>query len=162
MWSWQIINRYGADESPYSTSPAMSKESMSPSSERTFTFVFLSSTIMAATVSLGDRRLEIFCSISPLCKESNALQKSINKCWLRFFTRTPSKIQQIVKICDVVDRFLRKPFCHIYIYICVCAYRLKYDNNVYICVLGENKMICSDAFSFLIFHFILTSFHKGW
>ena len=26
-------------------------------------------------------------------------------------TRTPSRIQWIVKICDIVDLFLQKPFC---------------------------------------------------
>ena len=49
------------------------------------------------------------CSIFPLCMESNALEKSTNDSVIsRILTRTP-KIQRIVKICDVVDRFLRKP-----------------------------------------------------
>ena len=30
---------------------------------------------------------------------------------LGFIARTPSRIRRIVKICDVVDRFLRNPFC---------------------------------------------------
>ena len=47
--------------------------------------------------------------------ESKALVKSINNivasCFFCcFFSRTPSKIQQIVKISDVVDLFFRKPF----------------------------------------------------
>ena len=51
--------------------------------------------IMAATVSLGRqipwRNLQM--GVSPQ----------------GFFARTPSKIRQIVRICDVLDRFLRKP-----------------------------------------------------
>ena len=39
--------------------------------------------------------------------KSNALDKSTNNS--EFFARTP-KIRRIVKICDVVDRFLQKPF----------------------------------------------------
>ena len=40
-----------------------------------------------------------------------ALEKSTNNMVAcRFFARTPSRILQIVKICDVVDLFLRKPF----------------------------------------------------
>ena len=43
--------------------------------------------------------------------KSNALEKSSNRSVdFRFFTQTPSKIQRIVRICDVVDQFLRKPF----------------------------------------------------
>ena len=34
----------------------------------------------------------------------------INCVALKFFAGTPSNIRFIVKICDVVDRFLRKPF----------------------------------------------------
>ena len=43
--------------------------------------------------------------------KSKAFAKSTNNIVAsRFFARTPSRIQQIVKICDVVDLFLRKPF----------------------------------------------------
>ena len=43
--------------------------------------------------------------------ESRAMEKSPNYCVVsRFFAPTPSIIQWIVRICDVVDRFLRKPF----------------------------------------------------
>ena len=43
--------------------------------------------------------------------ESKALVKSTNNIVAsRFFARTPSRIRWIVKICDVVDLFLRKPF----------------------------------------------------
>ena len=43
--------------------------------------------------------------------ESKALEKSTNDIVaFRFFAHTPSRIQRIVKICDIVDRFLRKPF----------------------------------------------------
>ena len=42
--------------------------------------------------------------------ELNALEKSTNESVAsRIFERTP-KIWRIVRICDVVDRFLRKPF----------------------------------------------------
>ena len=43
--------------------------------------------------------------------ESKVLEKSINNIvTARFFARTLSRIQRIVKICDVVDLFLWKPF----------------------------------------------------
>ena len=44
--------------------------------------------------------------------ESKALVKSTNSIVAcRFFARTPSRIHRIVNICEVVDLFLRKPFC---------------------------------------------------
>ena len=43
--------------------------------------------------------------------ESNALEKLTNDIVVsRFFIHTPSRIQWVVKICEVVDLFLRKPF----------------------------------------------------
>ena len=44
--------------------------------------------------------------------ESKALVKltDSNVAW-RFFARTPSRILRMVNICEVVDQFLRKPFC---------------------------------------------------
>ena len=48
-----MINRYWANVSPCSTPATMSKLSVSPSGEQTFTFVFLYSIIMAVTVSFG-------------------------------------------------------------------------------------------------------------
>ena len=43
--------------------------------------------------------------------ESKALVKSTNNIVAaRFFARPPSRIRWIVKICDVVDLFLRNPF----------------------------------------------------
>ena len=66
---------------------------------------------MAATVSLGRPQASSICSIFPLCMESKALEKSTNNIVASsFFACIPSRIQRIVKICDVVDRFLRKPF----------------------------------------------------
>ena len=47
------MNRYETKISPCSTPATMSKKSVSPSGERTFSFVFLYSIIMTATVSLG-------------------------------------------------------------------------------------------------------------
>ena len=50
------------------------------------------------------------CSTFVLCMESNALKNSKNRCVAsRFFARTP-KIWGIVRICNFVDRFPRKPF----------------------------------------------------
>ena len=89
----------------------MSNKSLSPSNEWIFTFVFLFSIIMAATVSLGRPRARSICSIFPLCMALNALDKSTNNSVAsRIFARTPFNIRGIVKICDVVDRFLWKPF----------------------------------------------------
>ena len=48
-----MIKRYGANVSPCSTPDTMSKYSVSPFDEQTFTFVSLYSIIMVATVSLG-------------------------------------------------------------------------------------------------------------
>ena len=51
------------------------------------------------------------CSIFPLWMESKALVKSTNNIVAcRLFARTRSRIRRIVKICDVVNVFLRKPF----------------------------------------------------
>ena len=61
---------------------------------------------MAPTISLWRPYAFSIHSILPLCIESNALQKSMNKIVAsRFFGQTP-KIRRIVRICDVVDRFL--------------------------------------------------------
>ena len=68
-----------------------------------FTFVFLSSIIMAPMVSFGRQWARSICSIFPLCIKPKSVAS-------RFFKRTPSKIRRIVRIFDVVDRFLRKPF----------------------------------------------------
>ena len=50
---------------------------------------------------------------SSLCvwkKSTNRLEKSTNSSvTLRFFARSPSMIQLIVRICEVVERFLQKP-----------------------------------------------------
>ena len=84
---------------------------LSPYGERTFTFVFLYSIIMAATVSFGSPWANNICSIFPLCIESKASEKSTNNIVAsRFFSPTPSRFRRIVKICDDLDRFLRKPF----------------------------------------------------
>ena len=106
-----MIKGYGANVSPCSTPAAMLKWSVLPSGERTFTLVFLQSIIMAATVSSGRPHAKGICSIFPLWMESKALVNSTNiivHC--KLFARTPSRIQQIDKICEVVDIFFRKPF----------------------------------------------------
>ena len=88
----------------------MTKYSMSPSGERTFTLVFLWRTVNAATVFSRPYTRRI-CSIFPLCMESKALVKSTNNnVTCRIFARTPSRILRMVNICEVVDLFLRKPF----------------------------------------------------
>ena len=62
---------------------------------------------MVMTVSLGRPYTRSFCSIFPMCMESNALKKSTNEIVAsRFFAQTPSKIQQIFRIGDVVNQFL--------------------------------------------------------
>ena len=60
--------------SPCGTPATMSKLSVCPSEEQTFTFVFLYS-IITATVSLGKPLASCICSIFSLCMESKALVK---------------------------------------------------------------------------------------
>ena len=58
---------------------------------------------------VGRRRI-VFASTS-LCVWIKAMAKSTNNIVAsRFFAYTTSRIRRIVKICDVVDLFLRKPF----------------------------------------------------
>ena len=64
--SRQMIKRYGASVSPFSTPATMSKYSVSPSGDRTFTLVFLQRIVIAATVSLGMPYASRICSIFPL------------------------------------------------------------------------------------------------
>ena len=52
--------------------------------QRTFTFVFLYSIIMAETVSLGSLLVRSICSIFPLFMELNALENLTNSVALRF------------------------------------------------------------------------------
>ena len=109
-YSRQMIKRRQANVSPCSTPATILKKYVSLSGDRTFTFVFLYSIIMATTVSFGKPWASRICSIFPMWMESKALVKSTNNIVAsRFFARTP-RIRRIVKICEVVDRFLRKPF----------------------------------------------------
>ena len=106
-----MIKRYWANVSPCSTPATMSKWYVSPSVERTFNFLFLYSIIVAATVSLCRPKARSICSIFLLCMASKAFEKSTNNIIAsEFFTLGLSRIRRIVKICDVLDRFLRKPF----------------------------------------------------
>ena len=125
--------KYGANVSPCSIPDTMSKQSVSPSGEQTFTFVFLYIIIMAATVSLGRPQAGSICSIFPLCMESKGLAKSINN---RFFVHTPSRIRQIVKICDAVDLFFQKRYKNTYIYI----YNI-YILYIYMYIWGSHGLI---------------------
>ena len=61
-----MIKRYGASVSPCSTPATMSKYSVSPSGDRTFTLVFLYRLVIAATVSLGMPYASRIYSIFPL------------------------------------------------------------------------------------------------
>ena len=89
----------------------MPKKSVSLSGEQTFTFVFLYSIIMAPMVSLvetvGEKYLLYLSSVYGVKCFEEVYNSSVA---LRSFAQTPSNIQQIVKICDVVDQFLWKPF----------------------------------------------------
>ena len=51
------------------------------------------------------------CFMFPLYMESNALEEFTNNSVAsRFFACITLMIQQIVRICKIVDQFLRKPF----------------------------------------------------
>ena len=59
------------------------------------------------TVSLENLYASSICSIFPICIESNGLKKStIYSVAPIFFAGTPLMTRRIVKICEVVDRFL--------------------------------------------------------
>ena len=59
----------------------------------------------------GGRKRENICSTFLFVYVVKSLEKLTNNIVAsRFFARTPSRIRRIVKICDVVNRFLRKPF----------------------------------------------------
>ena len=109
--SRQMIKRYGASVSPCNTPATMSKYSVSPSGERSFTLVFLQRIDITATVSFGRPYASRIYFIFPLYMESQALVKSTNSnVACRFFPSMPSRILWMVNICEVVDLFLRKPF----------------------------------------------------
>ena len=61
-----MIKRYGASVSPCSTPATMSKYSVFPSGDRTFTLVFLQRIVIAATVSLHMPHASRICSIFSL------------------------------------------------------------------------------------------------
>ena len=73
--------------------------------------LFLWGIIKPVTVSLGRLSACSIWFIFRLGMDSNTFKISTNKCVvLRFFARTPLMIRQIVRICEVVGRFLRKPW----------------------------------------------------
>ena len=88
------------------------------SKDSTWTDVFTRSAMSSASFSFVIVRamyrvLLAFSSVRPFSflKSIDALEEFTNRSVASSsFARTPSKIQQIVRICDVVDRFLRKPF----------------------------------------------------
>ena len=86
------MNRYGANVSPCRVPATMSKKSVSPSSEWTFTFMFL----MVATVPLGRPYTKSICSTFPLSMELNALEKSANKSVLQMHTDYADDIPLLV------------------------------------------------------------------
>ena len=86
----------------------MSKYSVSPSWKQTFTFVFLYSIIIAATVSFG-RPWRVVFAPSFLCIWSQMPWQSQQIIMLPLgFLHI--HLQEFVKVCDVMDLFLRKPF----------------------------------------------------
>ena len=62
-----------------------SKKSMSLFGEQTIAFMFMVSIIIAISVSLGRTYARSIFSIFPLCRESNTLEKSTNKCYIYSF-----------------------------------------------------------------------------
>ena len=81
---------------------------MSPSGKQILLSCFYS-IIIAATVSLGRPYAISICTMFPLCMGTNALEKSTNTIVASMFIARTPRMREIVKICDVVDRFLRKP-----------------------------------------------------
>ena len=73
--------------------------------------------------------------------ESKALVKSkkINVA-CRFFARTPSRILRMVNICEVVDLFLRKPFCF-FLSIILLAYGIPKETVAAITILYRNTKV---------------------
>ena len=90
------MNVYNANVSPSRTPATISKKSVSPSAERTMTFMLTS--LWPWHFLWGDHTPEVFGEIYE------------QECHLDVFARAPSMIQQIVRICDVVNQFLQKPF----------------------------------------------------
>ena len=131
---------------------------------------------MAATVFFDKPYAIRICSISPLCIESMAWEKSTNNIVAsRFFARTPSRIQRIVKFCGVLHRFLRKPFWFFHSIFSIlgsmqlrsralCLYRCKSYTSV---VLGKSEVTllregedashCSSVYCVLIIYGITAS-----
>ena len=88
----------GTNVFPCNTPATMSKKTVSPPGERT-----LHSCFYRVLFHWVDRRQEVFAPFM----ESNDLEKSTSRSvGSRFFKRSP-RIRQIVRICDVVDRFRR-------------------------------------------------------
>ena len=84
------MNRYGSNLSPDTTPATVPKKSVSPSSERTFTFVLSYNIVISLTVSLGRPKARSVCDIFPLFMKFNAFDKSTNKIVTsRFFALTP-------------------------------------------------------------------------
>ena len=89
----------------------MSKYSVSPSGERTFTLVLLRELLLLLRFLSVGRMLVGFAPSSLCVWNQKALVKSTNSnVACRFFARTPSRILRMVNICEAVDLFLRKPF----------------------------------------------------
>ena len=82
--SRQIINIYATNVIPCKNPASMSKKLIFSSDEQTLAFVFIESIIIAVAVSFWRLYVRIICSFFPLCIKSNILEKSTNKCSLRF------------------------------------------------------------------------------
>ena len=73
-------------------------------------FVFVKVSLLLQKSIQVDHMLVAFAP-SSLRMESNALEKSMNSCVAqRFFERTLSMIREIVRVCELMDRFLGKLF----------------------------------------------------
>ena len=104
MMTWQMINRYWANVFPCRTPATMS---VSPSGDL---YVFyIASLWLRWFLWVGCRRVVFAPSSFCVWNQRSRRSRKNNIVASRFFART-SRIRRIVKICDVVDRFLPKPF----------------------------------------------------
>ena len=81
-----------------------------PSGERTIVFVFCRISLLLLQF-LMEPYTHSICSIFSLCVESNDSRNQQTIVLLQgFFVSTPAIIQGVVRICEFMDRFIRKQF----------------------------------------------------
>ena len=108
MYFMQIINKCVANVSPCKTPVIMSK-SMSPFGERTISFVFFIEHHYSSNSCFGEAKYEKYLPHFPAMYRIKYHGKIYKQVLPRdFFARTPSMIQRIIRICEVVDLFPRK------------------------------------------------------